>query len=462
MSLLTANLKHLYQRRLLWLLHLVLGCFVPMTVAMFLKRPVAGEGRFVGLVVLAFAVGMLAGMVQMEILIKPFAFSLPGHRLTVRRFILTVGVVSNLITCLIFLLYPGVPGGYVPVLLYSAFCAGLIFYLAGAWIAFSSAQPLAYIGFGALIVVVGQAFDLLVLLERAIVETPAVVIALGLATAGAMWLYLGKEDLARRNCLRPWMGLDVSFDPESARRFRERKAGARHWKQLKDHPRPWVQALFLGRMQRQAPFGTARFVWGSLYTSYAVAFSQWRGFLLFALFLSLFLGYTGGRMWIIVIFAPFMLLAQRRPSLYSALPIAGGRSQRLVSTLATAVVGSLLTALAIGVAVLGSIPLAAVAPDIDYRGLHLRFETIGPQVFWAVVFLPLMHAIHLIFYRRPMAIMGALMALLTCGFIITSLPGQRGLMVLSSTQNAAALAALLWMVFVGILYHVAKNRCLVR
>ncbi len=68
MSILTVNLKHLYQRRGLWLVYVILGLFAFAGIAVLFKGPEAGQGRFTGFVVLAPVVGLLFTVLPIEVL----------------------------------------------------------------------------------------------------------------------------------------------------------------------------------------------------------------------------------------------------------------------------------------------------------------------------------------------------------------------------------------------------------
>ncbi|MHC4463656.1 MAG: hypothetical protein ACYS30_19830, partial [Planctomycetota bacterium] len=111
MSILTVNLKHLHQRRGLWLVYVCLGFFAFIGIAVSFKRPSAGQGQFIGLVVLAFVVGLLLALLPIELMSKPFSYCLPGHRKVVRKFIFSVAVVFNFLASLRFLWYPGLNSG---------------------------------------------------------------------------------------------------------------------------------------------------------------------------------------------------------------------------------------------------------------------------------------------------------------------------------------------------------------
>ncbi len=462
MSILQANLKQLCRPRALFLLWILIVCLACAAVAMPLSRPVAGEGRFIGLVALALVLGILVASIQMEILTKPFAFSLPGHRRVVRRLSFSVAVVGNALSCLLFLRYPGVPGGYVPVVLASAFCAGLVFYLAGIWLGFSSGQPMAFVGFLILAFFGGHMLSLHVVLEEAIVEAPLPVIVLGLLAAGAGWRYLSDENLARRNCLRPWMGFGAAFDPQKAQRIRERGVGPHHWQKLKDHPRQWVRDAFLGQMNRQTPLATSQFVWGHLYATFAIGLSQWKSILCSLVLLPVVLGYMGRGQWVVVFFAP-MLAMQVRPALYSNMLTPGGRDQRFAATLAAAAVGAALLVLVVALIVLASILLAVIVPDIEYRGLSLQYHRVSPRALWVVALLPVMYALRLIFFRRPVLLMGATMGLIYAVILPSWMPQRHlGPALIVSPVSVVSLTVLLWIAYISVVYYIARKGCLVR
>ena len=90
MSILTVNLKHYYQWRGLWLCYLFLGLFVLSGVVDPLEHAEAGEGSYIGLAVLAFAVGFMVSSTRMEVLTKPFSYCLVGQREMVRKVIFYV------------------------------------------------------------------------------------------------------------------------------------------------------------------------------------------------------------------------------------------------------------------------------------------------------------------------------------------------------------------------------------
>jgi MFS family permease len=137
MSVLTVNLKHLYQRRGLWLFYVIVVLFALAGIAILFDDTKAGQGRFVGLIVLAFVVGLLLAVLPIEVLSKPFSYCLPGHRKMVRKFVFCVGIVFNIFGSLLFFVCPSLNAGQLILAVCSAFFAGLISYLFGAGLAFA-------------------------------------------------------------------------------------------------------------------------------------------------------------------------------------------------------------------------------------------------------------------------------------------------------------------------------------
>lgn len=78
MSILMANLKHLYQRRTLWLVYGFLGLIVFVYIAAGPDDPAVGKGQFIGFVLLSFIIGLLAAVLPLEVVTKPFSYCLSG------------------------------------------------------------------------------------------------------------------------------------------------------------------------------------------------------------------------------------------------------------------------------------------------------------------------------------------------------------------------------------------------
>lgn len=463
MSVLTVNLKQLYQRRGLWLGYLMFAVFVWVSLMVALDDP-GGKGTFIGLIVLAFLVGMTAAVQQMEILTRPMAFCLPSHRQTMRQFILTVGVAANAAGATLFLFYPGLPLVWRLLVLGSAFAAGLVFYLAGAWWVFLVRQPMSLVGFLIAISFFGRQLGLHVRLERIVVLHPLAVMAAGVLAALAMWLYLTRADLARRNCLRPWIGFAEVFDRDKLRRSPQYRSAA-PWTRLKDHPRPWVEKLFLGGMTQCRPLSVARCTWGAVYSSFALVLSQWTNVVVLVVVMTAFLGYLGGHL-MVILFASLPIVAGAmglsHGALYSSLLTAGGRRERFTATLAVVATGAVLVTAFMALVAALSVPLSRLLPDFTVYGQRLTYRVINARVFYGpCILLPIAATIHLVFYRRPLLSMILLMALMYAVVLFAGLLSH-DLRPLANAPAAGTLAALCWLAFILVLSRIAHRRPLVR
>ncbi len=460
MNILTVNLKHLYQRRGLWLVYVLLVLFAFIGIAVSFKRPAAGQGRFIGLVVLAFVVGILLAILPIEVLSKPFSYCLPGHRKVVRKFIFSVAVVFNFLGSLLFLWYPGLNSWQLVLVACSAFSAGLIFYWLGVGLAFSIRNSAAWIGLWPFVIFGGGFFGLHIVIERAIVGNPFGVILVGVLSSVLVWLWLGDARLARRYCGVPGIGSLDAWNRDKVQKYRQVRA-AKKWDKLKKHPSPWVETFFLGRMNRYDYVSTGRYIWGGLYTAFGIALSQlsqWKeafSGVFLALVLVCFLGYMGpGRN--ILFIMPGMMIAQMRLPVYSSMLISGGRNERyrcaMTLVITTAV---LVTILATIVATLSQ-PLAAVMPDITLRGRTFAFHAMNIELFFIpLLMIPIVFTIQLIYYRKPVVMMVLIMLM----FMLLFWHEQFGAVI--NPMYIVSPVVLSWVLFLLVLRYVCMRRCLV-
>ena len=126
MSILTANLKHLYQRRSVWFWYVLLLCQTPM---ILMPSFLAKSDRYLGYIIFSLLVGVMAGGLQKDILTKSFSFCLPNHRQIPRTFIFWIGGIVNLFLGCVFLGYPGLGFPYV---LLVVLAGGFVFWVYGA------------------------------------------------------------------------------------------------------------------------------------------------------------------------------------------------------------------------------------------------------------------------------------------------------------------------------------------
>lgn len=461
MSILAVNLKHLYQRRGLWLVYMLLGFFVFISIAAPSWRPVADKGRFIGLVVLAFVVGLLLAILPIGVLSKPFSYCLPGHRKVVGRFIFCVGAAFNFLGSLLFLWYPGLNSWQLLLVVCSAFSAGLIFYWLGVWLAFGVRNSAVWIGLLPFIIFGGGFFGLHIVIEHVIVGNPFGVILVGVLSSVLAWLWLGNADRARRYCGVPGIGFFDAWNQDKVQKYRQVRA-AKKWDKLKKHPSPWVETFFLGRMNRYDYVSTGRYIWGGLYTTFGIALPQWKeafSGVFLALVLVCFLGYMGPGRNIFFIMPGFMF-AQMRLPVYSSMLISGGRNERYRGAMTLVITTAVLvTVLATIVAAL-SLPLAAIMPDITLRGSTFTFRAMNIELFFVpLLMIPIVFTIQLIYYRKPVVMMVLMMMMLMLLFGTASFWREQ----LSGVINPIYIVILVassWFLFTLVLRYVCMRRSL--
>jgi hypothetical protein len=465
MSILTANLKHLYQRRGLWLVYGFLGLIVFVCIAGALDHTAAGKGQFIGFVLLAFIIGFLTAVLPLEVVTKPFSYCLPGHRKTVRKFILWVGVVINFLGSLLFLMYPGLYSWHLILVVCSAFFANLIFYWLGVGCAFSLKNSVFWIAFLPFaIFLAGSFFDLHIVLESAVVQYPIAVVCVGILSSILAWFRLGDTGLARRYCAAPWLGLFDAWNRDRLQRYRQARAAIK-WDKLKKHPNPRVERFFLTRIQSGDYFKSGRYVWGGLYTTFAVAMSRWTstlsGLFVALLFVSLFCYMDPMAVTFALFFMPAFMVAHIRLPVYSSMLVVGGRNERFFTVLTLVATSAvLITAVATAIAAL-TMPLPAIMPDITLRGTTFTFHAAYLQPFFIpLLMIPIVFTIQLFFLKKPFFVMVTVMLLFVLFFT-----GVSGLKALSTMLNpiflVAGLLVLSWVIFVTVLYYICMRRCLV-
>ena len=460
MSILTVNLKHLYQRRGFWLVYVILGLFAFAGIAVLFKGPEAGQGRFTGFVVLAPVVGLLLAVLPIEVLSKPFSYCLPGHRKVPRRFVFCVGIVFNLFGSLLFFVYPYLNAGQLVLVVCSAFFAGLISYLLVAGLAFGVRNSVAFIGLLPLIIVAGQFFDLHTVIEGVIVGNPLVVILVGVLSSVLAWLWLGDARLARRYCGVPGIGSLDAWNRDKMQKYRQVRL-AKKWDKLKKHPSSWVETFFLGRMNRYDYVSTGRYIWGGLYTAFGIALSQlsqWKeafSGVFLALVLVCFLGYMGpGRN--ILFIMPGFIIAQMRLPVYSSMLISGGRNERYRGAMTLVITTAVLITVLVTIVAALSLPLAAIMPDITLRGRTFAFYAMNIELFFIpLLMIPIVFTIQLIFYRKPIFMMLLIMLL----FMLLFWHEQFGAVI--NPMYIVSPVVLSWVLFLLVLRYVCTRRSLV-
>jgi len=460
MSILTVNLKHYYERHGLWLIYVFLGIFVFACIAGPLEHPKAGKGEYIGLVVLALVVGFLVSITQIEVLTKPFSYCLGGQREVVRKLVFSVGVVVNLLGSMLFLTYPGLHPLQRLVVVCSAFFAGATFYMLGVALAFAVRNSAAVFGFLPLLIVGRQFFGLHVILEWAIAEKPYAVVCVGVLSGAAAWLWLSRTDLARRYCNVPRISILDCCNREKLQKYNL----AKKLHGLKDHPRPWVERFFLGRMDKYDYLGVGRYVWGGLYNNFGMIVSRWKGNAVGLLLLTTLLGYMGPGGVFMLAILPLAMLSLLRSSVYSSMLISGGRRQKFTASASSAGVGAAFICVIVLIVSGLSMQLARFMPDIALRGGSLTLVFMGVDarfVFVPLVIAPFALTMQLVFYRKRVYMVLSLMLLFPLIMVLGIVWRESLKVIIMDPICVGSMIVLGWLVFFLVLRHICDKRCLV-
>ena len=462
MSVLTVNLKHLYQRRGLWLFYVIVVLFALACIAVLFDDTKAGQGRFIGVIVLAFVVGLLLTVLPIEVMSKPFSYCLPGHRKMVRKFVFCVGIVLNVFGSLLFFVYPFLNMGQLVLVVCSAFFAGMLSYLLGAGLAFAVRNSVAFIGFLPLIIIAGRFFDLHSVLERVIVENPLVVISVGVLSSCVVWFWLGDEDRARKYIAVPWIGFFDALNPAKVKRYaRIRMAGK--WEKLKKYTSPRLESFFLDRMSKYDYVSAGRYIWGALYAAAVVPVLQWTSVLsivIMVILMSLFLGYMGPAATFMFFFMPIIVVMNIRLPVHSSMLISGGRKERFAGTItAVAVAAVPISVVAVAMVAL-SILFETIVPEFTLREVTFTYRAISAgNLFVPLLIIPFAFAIRLIFYRKPIYIILLLMFVIYL-MVFTGIVWHKQFSDMINLISIIALLVLGWGTFLLVLYYVCMRRSL--
>ena len=460
MSILTVNLKHLYQRRGLWLVYLLFGFVVFIFMKDSLVHPKAGEGDFVGFAVLSFFIGFFFTSPQMEVLSKPLSYCLPGHRRVFRRYVFYTAIATSAVCSMLFLRYPDLYGGPLALVVCSAFFAGLTFYMAGVVPAMIGMNAASICAIPLLTIIVGELYGLDMLLERIIIGNVFGVVLVGILINIPMWFWLGRRGLARRHCAMPWVGFLDVFNMEKLTRYGNARLGTRQGRFLK-HPRPWVEKWFLAQMDKYDYSGPGRYFWGVLYSTSALAVSRWQNLPLLALVLTIMFGYIGQAVVFALIMLPAMAAIGRQPPVYSTMLISGGRRRRFTTTLGLAVTDAALLCMATLIISGLSILLARFMPTFVLKGHSVGFQPIDPRVaIVPLIFLPFASTMQLIFHGMPFLLFGALLLPLYVAIFI-AFGWREHVEPLISPLSVVSLLVVSWGVFLLALRHICEKWCLV-
>lgn len=464
MSILRANLKHLYQRRGLWFVYALVCMIMPAMLIGIYKNYLADgaegqKGLFVALLALSNIAGLFACSMQIDIAIKPFSHCLPGHRNVKRQFLLIVAVVTSLLFSLIFLLYPNITSTDKFMAVVAAFFAGMISFWIGTFIAFSGNASAAFLGFYPVIGIIISKYDLHIAAESAIVAEPGAVCIAGVVVSIAAWMLLSCEGWFRRHCGSQWLGLFDAWNWGKVRKYNVGRVDS-----LEDGLLLRVfERLCLSRVKNAAKRVKGSFV-GSIYATFGHAFCKGLVSVIISFSLLLVivccLGYIKNMVNMLYILAGMLAVNVRMP-VHSTMLIAGGRRERFISTFfMAAVVAVLISGVVTLLALITrGIDTTGILPKITLGGSARQFHPFSMLGFYIpFIMVPVGFTIQLIFKRQQIPMMVAWVMFFMFCFIAAMFVDAGNIYWVYAI---AATVAASWIVFLAVLRWVCMRRPLV-
>ena len=470
MSILWANLKHLYQKRSFWFVGLFFGA-VAFGIAAAITQAVTRnkQGVFCAPVLWMLFVGTFIATLPIGVLTKPFSYCLPGHRNIPRKFLFFVGLPLSFLWSLSFFFFPDLNFVKTVLVCLSAFSTFTIFYWLGAWLVFRFRNWSIVFALFPLLIFGNQLLNMSTIIERAIVEIALPMILLGGIVNFLAWSYWGRANLARWYC--GTMRLEV-FDAWNKEKMKKYSLARLTEKDKKKPNSMWisdsVEGFFVSRISRAETGSIQQYIWGALYKSFGMTVSQyqrdWMRFLMLILPMLCFLCYMPGPSKNIIFVLPGLMAAYMSLRVYSSLLICGGRLQRFWSALTLAVTTGIFVTVVVVLLAMVTHLLERIMPQLTVRGHEFTFDALDMKFsIVPFVMIPVTLTIGLIFYKKPMLMFVFVIVVFQIVFAMSIIGDATIMNVPIRIEQRHIIIMLLcsWTMFVGVLRYISMRCCLV-
>ncbi|MBN2182197.1 MAG: hypothetical protein JW715_09805 [Sedimentisphaerales bacterium] len=469
MSILTANLKQLYQRR---------GCWFAYAFFVFFNLPylfmefeeLKKEWAFVFLLSLMwfYLIGILVMSMQREILSKPFIFCLPNHRTVIWKFIMIVGVAVSLLFSIFFInFYSELDLWQLLPVVFSGFSILLTFYLLGVCFALPRGKCETWGIFVPLILLLGMFYGIHDIFVICIEWIPAFFIISSILIIVLAWRLLKDDSIARRFYSKTVIGFFDACDGVKIQRKRQAIMAEKGEREYETNPK--VERYFLKHMQKCDSFGMGRYIWGSLYARWGKPKNGFSILILVFFLVLVFLGYSKVSF---ILFLFGSTTVYTNIPLYSNMLIFGGRKERFATTIIMVITNMVLVTAICTILAAFSILIESIMPDVTLYGKIFSFQAVDIRLFFIPLFLiPIASIFNLVFYYRYSFLVGTFNMLLfmTMSFIIILITKQHiGLSIdkmviyIPRPEVIVILLFLSWSLFLAILKYICDRRPLVR
>jgi hypothetical protein len=397
MRVLLANLKHLYQRRLLWIAYTYFAIM-----ALWPSSDASSQKEAEAVWILALTAGCLVGIMSDEMIAKPVTWCLPKHPLAVRKVAFLIGIVIGVLGNVPVMKQPHPPAQHLTWGLVSTFSASIIAYFSGLTaVLFSPKREAILSNWPALlawaVIVTGYALAAYSRLELLVFTYPLAMALLGSLVSLGLWVRMGRRAWARQLCASGWW-FGPSMQRQAYALSDRRPAGAEHVGSL-------VESFFLGQMKAGPHYGCARFVWGTVYATWGHVTLLWRFLVLLLILVIIVAEYAGAGAgwvfaWVSFGVVPFSWLPFR-----SVLLVPAGRRERFMAAVSLGVVPAGVIVVFIVILAIFSIPLSTLVPEIEVWGLSLACHPIPLKTVWVpLLIVPLMAAPRAFFFQARLPV----------------------------------------------------------
>ena len=390
-----------------------------------------------------FIIGIVVSSLLLEVLDKPFSFSLPGRQYLARKFLMWVGGVVAVSWALI--LAPFSDIAYLT----SYFSVGIILYWLAAWMIFLLQESWGYMFMAVPFVLALQMRGYVDI--GAFIEEHPILLLIGavLATAGAWW-YWGRQQVYRR-CV-------------GQRLMQGGMKKEEYYSLLAKEVTPGLEEFFIQHIETARARPAVAHVWGGLYKTYAVTISMvrtsWLYWVIFILAYSFLFGLHSFVMSVTLFLGVFslgipMLAACGMPlHLYSHTLLTGGRRERFCMALSLAVIASVLV---MGVLLLLNVMNLLVLDFWPALGKDPEWKAYGSYPFGALMMVSLWMMPLLLLFRLLMGRASAifLALLIYVGAFIALLAGKVTFDGLVGFN--LVMAVVNWLLFIKALAYVCRR-----
>ena len=251
MKTIIANLKLYLPNRFLWTAYLYISVLLYFIIILVTGKKRIDEQLIIGVFMyLPLFIGFFTALMQIEILTKPFAFCLPGHKQNVKKVLFLIGIAASFIITTVITLI--LLNKINMIIIVPIFFMSMLFFLLG--VEFSLfARVMLFVVFVAALLSSVYTYPYQ-LFGELISNHPGLVTFFGLLGIYLIWRGWNKIDLARKFCAIPLLVNPFDFyNKEKLEKYTQQKQAAKPEK-IKVHIKPSVEKFFLDKMNKYECF----------------------------------------------------------------------------------------------------------------------------------------------------------------------------------------------------------------